>query len=188
MKIPKRLKYLYRIVSGDIYSGKYKNIFPYLKKEKVTVTLMGQRQAQGLWLNGVRTSFWIVLDVDVDVDGDGNGDVEVGGDGDGNGDGDNDGDKEAQGDLESKNEDEGDLESKNEDEGVDEGEDVSEGECDGDENSKGDFFGDDDEDTCGDRADCVHVDINGAEGAAGNGESDDVTTDIDKFRGKKRIF
>ena len=133
---------------------------------------MGQRQAQGLWLNGVRTSFWIVLD----VDGDGNGDVEVGGDG--NGDGDNDGDNEAQ----------GDLESKNEDEGVDEGEDVSEGECDGNKNSKGDFFGDDDDDTCGDRADCVHVDINGAEGAAGNGENDDVTTDIDKFRGEKRIF
>ena len=131
---------------------------------------MGQRQAQGLWLNGVRTSFWIVLD------GDGNGDVEVGGDG--NGDGDNDGDNEAQ----------GDLESKNEDKGVDEGEDVSEGECDGNKNSKGDFFGDDDDDTCGDRADCVHVDINGAEGAAGNGESDDVTTDIDKFREKKRIF
>lgn len=137
---------------------------------------MGQRQAQGLWLNGVRTSFWIVLDVD--VNGDGNGDVEVGGDGNDDGDGDNDGDNEAQ----------GDLESKNEDEGVDEGEDVSEGECDGDKNSKGDFFGDDDDDTCGDRADCVHVDINGAEGTAGNGESDDVTTDIDKFREKKRIF
>lgn len=135
---------------------------------------MGQRQAQGLWLNGVRTSSWIVPDVD------GNGDVEVGGDGngDGDGDGDNGGDNEAQ----------GDLESKNGDEGVDEGEDVSEGECDGDKNSKGDFFGDNDDDTCGDRADCVHVDINGAEGAAGNGESDDVTTDIDKFRGKKRIF
>lgn len=133
---------------------------------------MGQRQAQGLWLNGVRTSFWIVLDVD------GNGDVEVGGDGNGNGGGDNNGDNEAQ----------GDLESKNEDEVVDEGEDVSEGECDGDKNFKGDFFGDDDDDTCGDRADCVHVDINDAESAAGNGESDDVTTDIDKFRGKKRIF
>lgn len=106
------------------------------------------------------TSFWIVLDVD------GNGDVEVGGDGNGNGGGDNNGDNEAQ----------GDLESKNEDEGVDEGEDVSEGECDGDKNFKGDFFGDDDDDTCGDRADCVHVDINGAESAAGNGESDDVTT------------
>ena len=65
---------------------------------------------------------------------------------------------------------------------------MSEGECDGDKNSKGDFFGDDDDDTCGDRADCVHVDINGAEGAAGNGENDDVTTDIDKFRGEKRIF
>lgn len=133
---------------------------------------MGQRQAQGLWLNGVRTSFWIVLDVD------GNGDVEVGGDGNGNGGGDNNGDNEAQ----------GDLESKNEDEVVDEGEDVSEGECDGDKNFKGDFFGDDDDDTCGDRADCVHVDINGAESAAGNGESDDVTTDIDKFRGKKEFF
>ena len=67
---------------------------------------------------------------------------------------------------------------------MDGGEDVSEGECDGDKNCKSDFFGDDDDDTCGDSVNCVHVDINGAEAATGNGESDDVTTNIDKFRGK----